>query len=308
MKLNIHTLVEQVVKEEMAKLGEAKPFKVNPKYNVFALDKATNKIVNGWELDPKDRENVQDYIKKTNVFLKQDLKDMEIKPSDVSIASVRALKAKNIDPFNWDNWKKLGEATTTIVTPDGKTLTPAQQMQVKTAKPGSTIVTKKAGELTEDTSIEEKKEEPKEELPPVEDAPTSASVSEELNNHISSAIDAAAKCIQDTGDKKYEKVLGKVIKNLTAAQDALIDVQSHENKLAEVAAAEDEKSTASYTKSLAQILKKEFKNPSHVDAILKKYAKVIKQSKTSKDPSKLAEVIGKHALREGLIQKGDLLK
>jgi hypothetical protein len=416
MKLNIHTLIEQVVKEEMSKLGEAKPLKVNPKYNVFALDKATNKIVNGWDLDPKDKENIQDYLKKTSEYLKMDLKDNDLKPSDVIMASVKSLKAKNIDPFNWDSWKKnVEEAVTTLVTPDGKTMSQSQKDQVKNAKPGTTIVTKKVGEITEDfykdatsakdkvisvtlmngnklqakvqrvdldkalfdigtgsisvnikdgkasfvvktpqstspvktvddeaskkylsalallshandtnktsdtvdeaqqelyeVAIDEKKDKA-EDVPPVEDAPIEATpapaeggVSAELNKHIASAIDAAAKCIQDSGDKKYEKVLGKVIKNLTAAQDALTDVQAHETKLAEIAAKEDEKSTATYSKDLSQILKKEFKNPSHVEAILKKYAKVIKQAKKDKKPQDLAEMISRHALKEGFVKK-----
>lgn len=392
MKFDIKSLIESVVKEEMAKLDEAKPFKVNPKYNVFALDKATNKIINGWELDKKDPENMADYIKKTSDFLKMDLKDLDVKPKDVSMARTETLKAKGIDPFNWENWKKpdadvkeglfdkkeegvssdlvnslirlsktkgqeftkekatqvikdtlpkvkqtppggrqlssdglaaaiytqyntVKEAITTIVTPDGKTLTSAQQAQVKTAKPGSTIVTKKAGEITEEAELDEKKDKPAEDVPPVEDKPIEdapapaegGSLSVELNKHISSAIDAAAKCIQDSGDKKYEKVLGKVLKNLTAAQVALEDVQAHETKLAEEAAVAAEKTNASYTKDLRKILKKYFKNPEHIEQVVKKYGKVIKQS-TDKPVEKIAEMITAHALREGLVQKGDMLK
>ena len=112
MSIKIKQLIEQVVKEEMSKLGEASAFKVNPKYNVFAVDKHDNKIINGWDLDPKDKDNIQDYSKKTSEFLKQDLKDLDVKPAAVSILSLKALKAKNIDPFKWDNWKgpsKIGQ-------------------------------------------------------------------------------------------------------------------------------------------------------------------------------------------------------
>lgn len=319
MRSEITSLIEQLVKEEAAKIAEAKPFRVNPKYNVFALDKATNKIINGWDLDPKDKENIQDYIKKTSEYLKTDLKDYDRKPSQVTMGSVKSLKAKGIDPFNWDNWLKpeegkVGEATTTIVTPDGKTMSQSQKDQVKNAKPGTTIVTKKAGEVvTEEVDLEEKKKDEEGADAPVKDAPIEAmpaeggSLSSELNDHISAAIDAAAKCIQDSGDKKYEKVLGKVIKNLTAAQDAIADVQAHETKLAEVAAAEAEKTNATYSKDLRKVLKKYFKNPDHIEAVVKKYGKVIKQS-TDKPVDKIAEMITAHALKEGLVQKGDMLK
>ena len=319
MKLGIKSLIEQVVVEEMARLKEAKPFQVNKKYNVFAIEKATNKIVNGWDLDPKDKENIREYITKTSPYVKMDLKDLDYKPSDVSIVSIKTAKSKGLDPFSWDSWKKhtdeVKEATTTLVTPDGKTLTPAQQAQVKTAKPGTTIVTKKVGEISEDADITEKKEDkPTEDVPPVDDkavepaSPVEAGkgLSAELNNHISSAIDAAAKCIQDSGDKKYEKVLGKVVKNLTAAQSALDDVQAHETKLAEEAAAEAEKTTASYTKDLRKVLNKNFKNPEHIEKLVSKYGKVIKQS-TGKPVEKIAEMIAAHALKEGFIKKGDIL-
>jgi hypothetical protein len=231
-----------------------------------------------------------------------------------------------VGPKSKESWKKavdakkgvkeggVEEAITTIVTPDGKTMSQSQKDQVKNAKPGSTIVTKKAGEVvTEDASLDEKKKDEDGVDAPVKDAPIEAapaeggSVSSELNNHISSAIDAAAKCIQDSGDKKYEKVLGKVIKNLTAAQDALADVQAHETKLAEVAAAEAEKTNANYSKDLRKVLKKYFKNPDHIESVVRKYGKVIKQS-TDKPVEKIAEMITAHALKEGLVQKGDILK
>lgn len=296
MKINIHELVEQVVKEEVAKLKEEaqdKPsFEVDPSYTHFALDKATNKILTGWDYKGLGRDEILSWTK-------GDLKDMEISPSSVSILGVPALKKLGIDPFNWDSWKKgTNEATTTMVTPDGKTLSPEQQAKMKTAKPGTTVVVKKAGELSE-----KKEEAPAEkDAAPVQDTTSSENISAQLNDHISAAIDAAAKCIQDTGDKKYEKVLGKVVKNLTAAQSALEDVQAHETKLAEQAAAEDEKSTVKYTQALRKALKGAFKNPEHIEQIIKKYNKVIKASK-DKPAEKLAEMITAHALKEGFVVK-----
>lgn len=324
MRSEITSLIEQLVKEEAAKIGEAKAFKVNPKYTHFLYDKITKKIVNAWDYKGLDSASIKDY-------LKADLDDADLEhPKDVVLLTKQGLKGKGIDdPFSWDNWRKdsdgwnpdaevkegeVEEATTTIVTPDGKTMSQSQKDQVKNAKPGSTIVTKKAGEVvTEEADLEEKKKDEEGADAPVKDAPIeampadSSSLSSELNNHISAAIDAAAKCIQDSGDKKYEKVLGKVIKNLTAAQDAIADVQAHETKLAEVAAAEAEKTNATYSKDLRKVLKKYFKNPDHIEAVVKKYGKVIKQS-TDKPVDKIAEMITAHALKEGLVQKGDMLK
>ena len=132
MKVSIKSLVEQVVKEEVSKLNEARPSGVNKKYTHFALDKATNKIVTGWEYKDLDKESIAYYVK-------GDLKDMDIKPAEVSILTAQALKKRGIDPFTWDSWKKDGanEATTTMVTPDGKTLSPEQKAKMKMAKPGA---------------------------------------------------------------------------------------------------------------------------------------------------------------------------
>lgn len=308
MKLDVKALIEQVVKEELGKIQETKPYRVNPKYKYFALDKATNKIINGWEDLENDRENVLHWAK-------IDLKDMDIKPSDVKVLSIAALKRQNIDPFSWDSWRKDGNGsvseTTIVTTTDGtlSTATPDQKKQAQDASAkGDSVKVTKTG-----TPIAEKKKEedqPAEDTPPVEDKPiedapaadAGQGLSATLNKHISSAIDAAAKCIQDSDDKKYEKVLGKVIKNLTAAQGALEAVQAHETELAEEAAIADEKSTQKYTQALRKALKGSFKNPEHIEAIVKKYNKVIKASK-DKDPNKLAEVISAHALKEGFIQK-----
>ena len=295
-------------------LKEAKAFKVNPKYNVFAVDKATNKIVEAWDLDPKNTENIKDYLRKTSDYLKMDLKDRDITPSSVFMGTVKSLKDKGIDPFNWDSWKKYTETpvneTTIITTSDGtlSTASPDQKKQAQTASAtGDSVKVTKTGTPLAEKKAEEKKED-KEDAPvedkPVEDATEEStfSLSSTLNKYIASAIDTAAKCIQDSGDKKYEKVLGKVIKNLTAAQDSLEAVQAHETKLSEQAAVEDEKATSKHTQALRKALKGSFKHPEHIEAVIKKYQKVIKASK-DKDPNKVAEAITLHALKEGYDKK-----
>jgi len=74
-------------------------FKVDKSYTHFALDKKDNKILTGWEYENTDPEDIKYYSK-------QDLIDMDVKPSDYSILSVKALKQKGINPFSWSSWKK----------------------------------------------------------------------------------------------------------------------------------------------------------------------------------------------------------
>jgi hypothetical protein len=440
-------------------LKEARPSGVNKKYTHFALRKSDNKIVNGWEFKGWDRESVIDAVK-------EDIKDMDYTPKEVSVLTVQGLKNKGIDPFNWSSWqttegvkeagiredvqldraslqelspatkdaafdkavqqadygdidnlvrvkrinqadtfgtqvdtgtkdaaqglvtlfpeatkvnvtktkdpyssatkvkvevigtppkviltliitkdkveyegpgsvngstapklirvvqkireKEIGlkEAVTTFVTPDGKTLDPDQKAKMKMAKPGATVVVKKAGELSEDV-LAEKKDEPEdvEEVPaenpeaPAEEAPASdGSASGELGKHIADAINAAAKAIESSGDTKYEKVLGKVIKNLTAAQASLEDVQAVEAKLNEEIIKNDQRNTEKFKNSLRKAFKKTFKNPEHIESILNTYDKVAKTaSKENRPVEKIAEIIVKHALNEGLVKKGDII-
>jgi hypothetical protein len=77
-------------------------FKVDKTYTHFALNKADNKIVTGWDYKDTDPEDIK-------MYTKEDLKDMDLKPSEYIIASVSSLKKKGIDPFDWKSWKQVGE-------------------------------------------------------------------------------------------------------------------------------------------------------------------------------------------------------
>lgn len=74
-------------------------FKVDKSYTHFAIGKADNKIVTGWDYKGVDNDEIKGWAK-------GDLKDMDLKPSDYAVVSATALKKKGIDPFSWDNWKK----------------------------------------------------------------------------------------------------------------------------------------------------------------------------------------------------------
>jgi hypothetical protein len=86
------------------KLGEARTFKVNPKYAYFAVGKSDNKIVTGWE--------IVDDVESLKYYAKRDLKDMDFNPSDYKLLSKNALIKQGIDPFNWNNWRKTEGSST----------------------------------------------------------------------------------------------------------------------------------------------------------------------------------------------------
>ena len=90
-------------------LNEGKNMKneINPRYTHFAIDKDTNKIVNGWEYDSDmDKESIAEYCK-------MDIKDMDLNPKDFKINTTKFLKYKGIDPFNTDNWINLTDLNST---------------------------------------------------------------------------------------------------------------------------------------------------------------------------------------------------
>jgi len=83
-------LIENIIREIL------KESKINKKYTHFAIDKKTNKIVNGWEYKNLDSESIKQYTK-------MDLKDQfpDRKPSEFKILS----KSKvSVDPFDSKNW------------------------------------------------------------------------------------------------------------------------------------------------------------------------------------------------------------
>jgi len=75
--------------------------KVNRKYAYFAVNKKTNKIVDGWE--------IVDDVESLKYYAKMDLKDNDLNPKDYNLLSAKTLKARGIDPYSWDSWAKTGE-------------------------------------------------------------------------------------------------------------------------------------------------------------------------------------------------------
>jgi hypothetical protein len=75
--------------------------KVNKKYEYFAVNKKTNKIVDGWE--------IVDDVESLKYYAKMDLEDNDLNPKDYNLLSAKTLKSRGIDPYSWDSWAKTGE-------------------------------------------------------------------------------------------------------------------------------------------------------------------------------------------------------
>jgi hypothetical protein len=90
-------------------LNEEKNMKneIDPNYTHFAIDKKTNKIVNGWEYDSDmDKKSIAYYCK-------IDIENMGLEPKDFKIDTTKFLDNKGINPFNTDNWINLTDLNST---------------------------------------------------------------------------------------------------------------------------------------------------------------------------------------------------
>ena len=211
--------------------------------------------------------------------------------------------------------KSLGEATGAVALPGdpktGKADDPDALTNAEKAGNKVTIYDKNNPAPTLEAKKDKEGEEaPVEEEQPVEQpADDQGSLSAKLGEHISAAIDAAADCIQNTDDKKYETTLGKVVKNLTAAQAALEVVAAHETKLAEEAGVLRDKSLKKYVDAFKKQLKKVIKDDALIEKIIKIYKKVIETSHDKEVPAeKMTEQVWKHfTLNESIQRKAGVM-
>jgi hypothetical protein len=86
---------------EGGKMAKGGVHDVNPQYDYFAVNKKTNKIVDGWE--------IVDDVESLKYYAKIDLKDNDYNPKDYNLLSAKTLKARGIDPYSWDSWAKTNE-------------------------------------------------------------------------------------------------------------------------------------------------------------------------------------------------------
>jgi hypothetical protein len=188
---------------------------------------------------------------------------------------------------------KLNEATIVIGTPNGAAPTDSikKKQAMDATKAGDTVKYVKPGLAEKEDSEPEPEEAPAEEQ---------GNISDKLSQLISQAIDMAGECISSTNDSKYESTLGRVIKNLTAAQDALVKVSEHEAKLSEKVEAETAKNLEKYKKDFYKSLKKLGGGDALVPKIERVYQNFVKAGMQKEKPAdKIAEQVWSHFLAEG---------
>ena len=73
----------------------------NHGYSHFAVNKATNKIVNGWDYKDEDPADLRAF--KRDYFI-EDLIDYELDPKEYKILTAKTLMRLGIDPDDDSNW------------------------------------------------------------------------------------------------------------------------------------------------------------------------------------------------------------
>lgn len=77
---------------------------INPKYTHFAALKDGNKIVNGWDYNGYDPEDLKAGKKE---YFFNDIIDMDFKAKDINVLTKKTLEKRGIDPFDTNNWYKF---------------------------------------------------------------------------------------------------------------------------------------------------------------------------------------------------------
>ena len=88
----LNNIIKRVIKESL---------EIDRNYTHFAVNRETQKIVNGWDYsdyDPKDLRSDKKY------YFYQDLIDYELDPTEYRIYTKKFLERKGIDPFDTNNW------------------------------------------------------------------------------------------------------------------------------------------------------------------------------------------------------------
>lgn len=90
--------IRKIVKESVLRLTEGLN---NQNYSHFAVNKVTNKIVNGWDYHDEDPYDLRTF--KREYFI-DDLIDYELDPKDYKILNAKTLLRMGIDPDDDSNW------------------------------------------------------------------------------------------------------------------------------------------------------------------------------------------------------------
>jgi hypothetical protein len=107
----VEQIITKVLQEDSKKseqglgLTEGRPFNLGKGYTHFAIDKKTNKIINGWDYKGVDKE---DLMGDKNSYFFSDLTDFientGTKKSDIKIVTKGSLDKMGVDTSNSENW------------------------------------------------------------------------------------------------------------------------------------------------------------------------------------------------------------
>ena len=93
--------IEEAVKRSIYNFLNEETFTNNQGYSQFAVNKATNKIVNGWDYHDIDPSELKEF--KRDYFI-VDLIDYDLDPKQYKIVGEKYLIRNGIDPNDNNNW------------------------------------------------------------------------------------------------------------------------------------------------------------------------------------------------------------
>lgn len=103
---DLHRIIENSVKKYINEKGmeegcNEESFQNNQNYSHFAVNKATNKIVNGWDYSDYDPSELRQF---KNDYFTVDLVDNDLDPKQYKIVTGKYLIRQGIDPNDNNNW------------------------------------------------------------------------------------------------------------------------------------------------------------------------------------------------------------
>ena len=105
---DLHKMIMESAKRVLKEMGrydsdleEGESFKNNQNYSHFAVNKATNKIVNGWDYSEYDPSELRQFKKD---YFDADMVDYGFNPRDYKIVTGKYLLRQGIDPNDNNNW------------------------------------------------------------------------------------------------------------------------------------------------------------------------------------------------------------
>lgn len=214
--------------------------------------------------------------------------------------------------------KLLGEKNLQIVTPTG-TKKGATSDQLKSIQPGDSVeYTTAQNAKKPSAAMEEAKKSKEEEAPteepaapveePVDDsAPTQGldALKADLQSVVSKLESMEDFKIGDKEDLKAKKLMNKIKLKLDDVVLIMDDLAAIKGKLDEQKEAEEQKAGDKFASDLQKMLKKRFKNPKDIEAVMGKYTATAKKYKHI-EPKKVEEAIVRHMLKENAELKNNL--